>query len=325
MSHAHHHANATGDIPQAVRERIPASGDPTQTKVLRRKLRQRYNAAWRTIRGDIRAVIDDSDALALRDRTDSTARTTQLDIDPSGSGSGTQIRVPSLASTDDATRQEALKDWLRDAMTARVLRGVEPAPHLRDAYVRGLGLAVADAKAAGVIESDAEQYDPTETFTSNRHQSALGKLRVQTATDVEAAINATLTDALRETGTLLAADETARQLADTLTERVDAVGQTRTAMTANTRVVDTVNRAILEQAESMGATRIGAVPEAGERRTEEYQDDREAAYATAGDNRVCAICRSLAGRTATVEEIKRGDVPTPPTHPNCRCRWVVLG
>lgn len=328
-----HHTNDEADIPEAVRDRIPAGRDPTRTVTLRRRFRQRFNRRWRDARGDIRAVIDRNDALGVSDHTDSRT----LDISDAVATGGERLRVPSLPHGDDAQREASLKDWLRRVIMARVVSEMSDADALagnhwtadplKTAYLRGLGLAVADARAAGVIDDETSNVEPTDVFTADRHQETLSQQQLRTYTDVEQAAAATLTAAMREAGDVLGGDPTARELADVLTDRLDAVGQTRTAVVAETRVVDTVNRAIIEHADSMGASRLGTVPEAGERRGDEHRDHREATWATAGDSRVCAICRSMAGRTATVEEIKRGDVERPvwDTHPRCRCRWVVLG
>lgn len=330
------------DYPPAVRDRMQPERDPTRTVTLRRKFRQRASKRLRTVRGDLRATIAQHDALHLTDDGGPRQRRAPdslADLGDQRRGQSATYRPQSLVppGADDATRDAAVADWFRDVLAGRVVTPDSAeaartgdgwwAAFIRQAYIRGLGLAVADAKAADVITADDTQYDPTDAFTTERHQTAVAEQYLQTYNDVENVGDATHTEVVRELGDALAAGVGAHALAGRLTGRVEAVAEPRLAMVANTRVVDTVNRAIIEHSESMGATELGGMPEAGERRGEEYQDHRDATWATAGDNRVCAQCALLAGRTATVEEIKKGNAPQPvwDTHPNCRCRYVVLG
>lgn len=322
-------ASPNAPLPRRVRERLPASGDPTSTVTLRRRWKQGWRNRWRQVRGDIRHTIDRQNALALDDTTSTPGSATPQPVQ--------QYRPDRLPHHDDAQREASLGDWLQYVITGRVAttRSREAAragdawwdDYLRDAYIRGLGLAVADAKAAGRIDPDETQYDPTDAFTRAQHQTAIRQQRLRTHQDVQHAAEATHTDAMRTAGELLGTGLAARTLADRLTDRVAAVGQTRTEIIAETRAVDTVNRAIIEQADDMGADTLGVVPEAGQRRPREMtEDERSAHWATAADERVCAICATNAGITTTPEAIKKGNEPVSiPAHPRCRCRWVITG
>lgn len=321
-------SNPNQSLPPRIRSRLPASGDPTQTVTRRRRWRQAWNSRWRDVRGDIRETIDRNNALSLGDRATAPGSAPPTPLQ--------QYRPDVLPSRDDAQRESSLADWLAYVLTGRLgLPASREAAragqawwddYLHTAYIRGLGLAVADAQAAGVIPPDETGFDPTEVFNQPEHRTALARQRLRTYQDAQHAAEATETAALREAGELLGATASARRVANALADRVEAVGQTRTALIAETRTVDTVNRAIIEQADRMGADRIGRVPETGETRPREMtRDDREAEYITAGDDRVCPACALNAGLTTTPEEIKKGNAPVSiPQHPRCRCRWVIL-
>lgn len=280
-----------------------------------------------------------------------------------GSGDPTpRLRVDTLgagtARTRPARAQAAFEDWLDTVLDVRLglttpggRQGASEghawhAEYIRHAYIRGIALANADLRAAGrdidpdddprgsgaddgeeragtrrVNANANEGTDPTDAVNTRQHKRALSQEYLATQTDVKAAAGAASTELARELREQLeASDADARVVSGALTSRVDAVGQTRTSVVANTRVVATTNRAIVEQADLLGAEMLGVVPESDPR-----GERTGAVWATAENP--CPLCASMEGMTARVIDVKRGDVDRPvlDTHPNCRCRWIVLG
>lgn len=86
-------------------------------------------------------------------------------------------------------------------------------------------------------------------------------------------------------------------------DRIQKVGVSRSTILAVTSVVDVFNQGILDRFEGLGFRSVGIIP--------------ETIFTTAGDERVCAKCRGLSGRTWNIFEA-RGILPV---HPRCRCRW----
>jgi len=119
-------------------------------------------------------------------------------------------------------------------------------------------------------------------------------------------------------------------------------------MVLNSRVIGTVNTAVLEsygladveevgvriEAEVEGPNTdrgifTGEPPEetdpAGRRDVQgggedaPVDPDEALTWATAGDAKVCPRCLLLEGRTWTLQEVRSGSGKRPPIHPRCRC------
>ena len=307
-----------------------ASQDPTGTQTLRNKFSGGFSSRWRDVRGVIRQTVDRNDALRLQDGPYPTTGT------PIGQYAGRAIQ--DFGVDDDAARQAEWAAWfptvlerhIRDSMPpARVTDGRHyTATSLRRAYARGLALANQDVRRSAILPAEdvADISDPPDLISRTAHQEALGGQQLATYEDVQRAAGETRAATSRTVRSGLAAGWGVREMASRLTERVDAVGETRTVTIAFTRTVDTVNEAILTRADELGAAELGVIPETVIEDTETGDDEGEARWETAQDSRVCAECNALAGNTYTVDEVRRGDAPRPirDTHMNCRCRLVIV-
>lgn len=112
-----------------------------------------------------------------------------------------------------------------------------------------------------------------------------------------------------------------RRIASDISDSIDHIGINRSRTLARTEVINAHSEATLNRYEQIGIEEVGV----------------QAEWLTAGDRRVCPICRSLAGRTYTIDEVRNTDFrfspdedsghrhlagmysKKPPAHPNCRC------
>lgn len=128
--------------------------------------------------------------------------------------------------------------------------------------------------------------------------------------------------------------------------RASAVGLPRSKAAAITSIVGAVNAYALAAYDDAGITHVGASPEGQSDRQStgsgrlgasvgEVSPDsaREGTppsrqvgassgygmWKTANDEAVCELCRPLHGRVYLLADIRQGDAPRPPLHPNCRC------
>lgn len=293
------------NLTKATRERLQPRGDPTRTKTLRGRLEQEFNGRWRTVRGDIRAAVADNDAFGLRE---SATPTSGWEHGPTPNRPSS-LAGPNASSTE---RARAFETWVEQTMYDRLidrspgtpLRDWWAAPYVREAYVRGVGLANADARAAGY-----DLADETVSITTRDHREAVADHIAALDSDIRGAIDAVALGAYRtfsgETG--FANASLVRTLTDRLTGLVSATGQTRTATAAATRVVETVNTAVINQAQRVRARVLGTTP--------------ETMWNTAGDQRVCSQCADIEGESWRVGS---DDITKPPLHPRCRCRLIIV-
>lgn len=322
-------------LTRATRERLQPTGDPTKTKTLRRRFTQDFNARWRAVRGDIRTTIAENDAFRLGVSRQDTPATrlggfaTRVFDTRYGSD---QYRPTSLVGRNPSAgdRAAAADNWVSTVVRGRVLdppwRGLAnvrdwwATDAIRQAYLRGVGLANDDARAAGYDIAAADE--PTAVATRRETTAAVEDLATLFYLDVVGATDAVRDDVLRTF--MEAADDgpvnantttiagrrvltnSLRDHASKVASRVDAVGQTRTATAAATRVVQAVNTGVINQAERLRARRLGVT--------------LETAWSTAGDAKVCEECAALEG---VAWELGSADIQRPPLHPNCRCRLVI--
>lgn len=307
-----------------------SSQDPTGTVTLRsREFTPEFNKRWRDTRGVIRETVDQNDALRLQGGPQPTTGTR--------AGQYTGRVVQDFGVDDDAGRRTEWAAWFPAVLDRYIRESKSPervrngdhytSTYLRRAYSRGLALANMDARQHDLGTTDGDELpDPTDLVTRDDHQGALAGLYLATYDDIQRAVDETRSSVARTLASGLAANWGVREMADELTGRVDAVGQTRTATIANTRVVDTVNEAILTRGEALGVTEVGVAPETVPE-DDGGEDGTDARWATAGDTRVCEECAALSGETYSIQAVRRGDAPRPvrDTHPRCRCRYLLLG
>lgn len=97
----------------------------------------------------------------------------------------------------------------------------------------------------------------------------------------------------------------AERLAQAITDAVDSIARSRALLIANTELIRAHADGQLDALEELGEEEVTAAVE----------------WATAGDDRVCKLCKPLDGVVLTVAEA-RGLIPR---HVNCRCAWLPAG
>jgi hypothetical protein len=287
-----------------------ASEDPTRSQTKRSNWQRRFHSRWRTVRGDIRSLIEGD--RHYRPRSD-------LDRDA------------------DSAQIADFREWLEEELEEEIVepiahRGIRngrhyTAPFVQALYVHGIDRADTELRRAGW---DFDGPDPEAPLQFDHHEEALAGLFVETYQDIEDAARGAEQEATRAYRDSVHEDGSISETVDAVNDRVDKTGRYRTDLVAAALGVVTVNRAALNRYEEAGVEEVGAhievdidVEEIDEPDDPDDPDDPdEYDFRTAEDHRVCSTCRTYAaGGPYRIEDIRSGEAPMPvrDTHINCRC------
>lgn len=260
------------------------SQDPTATQTRRRRWTSSFNARWRRVRGSIRRTIQ-ADRFGLDQRDEAAV----------------------LAEFETwLTRQ--LDDEVLDGTSLRNVRNGlhHTGPEIRDGYEAGLRRADQALRAA---DYEVPDTTPAQAVNQPVHRNEIERAYVRSYQDLQTTGADTRQAVMRELDELLSGtdDPSTDELVDSLNDRIDAVGQTRTSMLTHSYIVEGANRAALRRYQQAGVETVGIDP--------------EVKWKTAQDERVCAECAALADDEYLIEDVFNGDAPMPvrSTHPRCRC------
>ena len=192
-------------------------------------------------------------------------------------------------------RQQLLSAYIGKVMNQAV-HSINPTEYIRQPYKKAVFDIIDDEKIS------ISRIVPTEVFKSQRAEYSLGR-RIQFNRDLHRKLTADLQSTIDETLTEALKDRKVkgRTVANAVVARIDKVGMNRSKVIAATETVAAYADGALDLAEELGVKNVEA----------------EVEFTTAGDKKVCPLCRPLEGRIYTLEEA-RGVIPV---HPNCRCRW----
>lgn len=301
MSIDHSHSHSHGEA--------LARTDPTRTTTLRKRYAQKLRGRFAALNTVIRDGIVDRDIFGL---SGESLQAAPID-DPQ----------PFRFETD-ARKHEEFMTWLRRQLDRGVLRVIERNGNtfIQNAYHSGLQHADSELRKAGV---DVSEQDIERIFNLPVHQDTVGLLYQRNYEalrginqEVAKQISQTLSDGFSQ-------GKNPRTIARELTDRVDTIGKTRATTLARTEVINTHSEATLNRYEQLGVDGVTI----------------KAELSTAGDRRVCPLCKAREGKTVTIQEAREEtftyeadeDEPPslsgtyrirPPIHPNCRCAWLPI-
>ncbi|WP_408954741.1 minor capsid protein [Natroniella sp. ANB-PHB2] len=264
--------------------------DPTRSKVLRQKYSAEMYKRWRRIKGAIRKVLIEYDALHLK-----------------GQAANEKIFIPrNFEFENDAEKVETFMAWLDEAVDVGVLEIMERDGreavkrkewqniYIKSAYEKGLKQADSKMKKLGLTVPDD---DLSLTLAKPIHADKLGLLYTRNFQELRGITEEVDQQVSRVLAEGMGQGLNPREIARNINDRVSKIGITRARTLARTEIIRSHAESTLNRYEEYGIGEVAA----------------EIEFSHAGDDRVCDLCRSLGGRTFTLKEA-RGIIPV---HPNC--------
>lgn len=280
-----------------------ANSDPTRTTTLRRRYAQRLRGAFADINTKIREGVRDRDVFRL-------------------SSEALADDIPPIQFETDDRKVDAFMHWLRQQQESDILTVIEQDQNtfVRSAYGRGLQHAQTELRKEGVEIPVEELQD---VFNLPVHQETLQILYTRNYEALQGITNEVAKQIADELTTGFSQGWNPRKMAREITDRVDSIGKTRATTLARTEIINAHSEATLNRYEQLGVDGVTI----------------KAELTTAGDRRVCPLCKAREGKTVTIEEARSetfryeadDDEPPslsgtyrirPPIHPSCRCSWL---
>ena len=261
------------------------------------RFEQNLRGVLRRINAAIKRGIIEEDIFGLKEDTDTLA-----------------VDDPPPLETESTTRQTTLfVAWLREQLNSELLEVVSQNEnaYIRSAYAQGIRLATSQLQERGIDPSTVDVNELVEQGNFNRGLQVLFNRTYDFLNDVAESLVTEVRDELMEG---FSRGENPRKVARRLTDRVDSIGKHRATMIARTEMMNAHSEGYLNRME-----------DEQERQDVDLAVSHE--WTTAGDDRVCPVCKPLNGVNFTIDEMRDStfdlDGQTwqlkPPAHPNCRC------
>lgn len=282
------------------------SGDPTNTLSIRQALIRELARRMRRIRGLVRTTVGyENDALNL---------------------SANAGPKEAFEFTTDQAKTQAFYTWLANVIREELLdagprQAIKQGDHftaefIRRAYEQGWTQAAGLLMQQGAsIDRVGEGSGVDVVFNLPVPREQLKQLYTRTYEQLEG-VSEDAAAVLRDELTRgLDKGENPRKIADRLTKELRTIEHTRLRTIARTEIINSHSTGALDRYERAGTDVVSH----GE-------------WATADDDRVCAICEALEGRSFTIGEMRDTDFEMdgvgfrvrlrPPAHPNGRCTII---
>ena len=286
--------------------------DPTRSITLRNNFSDKFSARLRQVRGMIREAIIDKDVFGFT-------------VPLNQQVGRWQFNYPS-----DSEKIEKFKEWLDDLLSSAlidlsVLSNTNSAwtnRYIDEAYRRGVQRARSELQKAGIDAEELEDVDSRINLPD--HGSTVDNLRGRVINELDGVKN----DILHYVGRILLDSFSKNHGRERILRRIniglmqgeeredlgltELIGmfvavELRFDMIARTEIVRTINEAVLTEYEQWGIEEVGL--------------DVEYQWLTAGDSKVCPICRRKSAEGSYSLQEARGQIPA---HVKCRCIWLPI-
>lgn len=278
---------------------LPPLADPTRTALLRRKFAAALTRRFSLLQAKVWELVGTGDSFGLGELVPKSPFT-----------ANTRWVFLSLPE-----KLAAFQKWLATQIGDMIIGGDGKAllrAFVQQGMMKGVGRAFDDAKARERAQSTSK--DSFAFFSGARDQFlrdaffnavAVEKLELLTSrvfTDLKNVTDAMSTQMTRVLADGLAQGKNPRVVGAELTKAVTDIGKNRATLIARTETIRAHAEGQLIAFEQLGVEELGVAVE----------------WSTAGDNRVCPLCKPLSGIV-----LKRSEATGMiPRHPNCRCAWV---
>jgi len=268
--------------------------DPTRTLMLRRKYSAALYKRFRKLKGDIRTSLVTNDAFGLRVNIPLSARQFVFQRDPE--------KVESFL----IWLQKQVDDGILEAYFGNQLGSpIENSwanIYIRQAYEKGVNRAQVEMKTAGYLIPETASV--ATAMQVPFHIDRVGLLYTRNFTSLKG-----ITDEMSKQISIVLAEGMATgkgpvEIANIINDRVDKIGITRARTLARTEVIRSHHMGMVQEMRNWGVVGVKVLAE----------------WVTAGDGRVCSLCKPLDGKVFTLDKVEF----MLPKHPQCRCIIIPL-
>ncbi|ELZ12492.1 hypothetical protein C478_10461 [Natrinema thermotolerans DSM 11552] len=290
--------------------------DPTKTKTIRQTYARRLRGAFGRINSTIRDAVIEEDIFGLRDDDLSDEQVEELLDTFASADRDVELRAvdepPDLSTVLPSERIERFREWLQTAQESEVLEVIDRDENVwvRRAYERGLEDADTNLRQAGLDIESTDSKAARELVEMPVHERKLQVLFSRNYAELEGITNAVAQQVTRELADGIAAGENPTKMARRITDRVNKIGKTRATVLARTETINAHTQSTIERYRQQGINSVGLEP--------------EVQVQTAGDQRVCDRCASVAQRGPWTLDEFEGSENQPPIHPQCRCAVIPI-
>ncbi|WP_226040854.1 phage minor head protein [Natrinema sp. DC36] len=290
--------------------------DPTKTKTIRQTYARRLRAAFGRINSTIRDAVIEEDIFGLRSDDLSEAQVEELLDTFASAGRDVELRAaddpPDLSTVPPGERIERFREWLQTAQESEVLEVIDRDENVwvRRAYERGIEDADTNLRKAGLDIEPTDAAAAQQLVQMPVHERKLHVLFARNYAELEGITNAVAQQVTRELADGIGEGVNPTVMARRITDRVNKIGKTRATVLARTETINAHSQATVERYRQQGVESVGLEP--------------EVRVQTAGDQRVCDQCASVAQRGPWELDEFEGSTDQPPVHPQCRCAVIPI-
>ncbi len=293
----------------------PLRADPTRTATLRRLVEANLRKRFSALKRSVFELIVTEDAFGL---TVNPLKIFNQLVRDWKSGDRPETLNQRFAFATQPQQLVEFQKWLAEQLGEKLeVKQLENPEEqfmeqfIQQGYEKGAGRAFDDTRKA-VLQTDSERvsdfYDGTKeeflraSFAQPVQKEKVRVLATRAMTDLKGVSEAVATQLQRTLADGLVQGQGPRQIARTMAATIDKVGKRRAELIARTEIIRAHAEGQLDAMERLGVEEVGAQVE----------------WSTAGDQRVCPLCKPLDGVVMKLKEA-RGIIPR---HPQCRCAWV---
>lgn len=275
--------------------------DPTRTLTLRKNFASKMGAKFNTLKSDIRTSIVKNDAFALKTNA------------PLGKEQFKFVRDPEKIVLFLEWLQRQIDQGILESYYGRqVGTAVEQAwtnRYIRLAYEKGIDRAQNELKAKGYVIPESATVATSMSLPI--HIDRIGLLYTRTFTGLKGITDEMSKQIAEVLSEGMAFGDSPYNIAKNIVNRVDKIGITRAKILARTEVIRAHHQAMVNEFKNWGIIGVRVLAE----------------WRTAGDGRVCDICKRIArkdngyGSGVYLLDQVEGMIPV---HPQCRCIIIPL-
>jgi SPP1 gp7 family putative phage head morphogenesis protein len=220
---------------------------------------------------------------------------------------------PRLQTESNARKTVLFIQWLREQLNTELLEIVtrNENAYIRSAYAQGIRAATSALQEQGV---DPATVDISELVEQGNFNRGLQTLFNRTYEELKGMTDDLVQEVRQELMEGFSRGENPRKVARRISDRVDSVGKHRATLIARTETLNAHSTGYLDRVEDVSDEQDTDIVVSHE-------------WATAGDDRVCPICKAIDGIMFTTEEMREGTFELggntwqlkPPAHPMGRC------